>query len=90
MGDQGLDVVLHNCCEGFRGPGAIHNPVTQLRVPHEVVASEVLPMIFGDVDCYLSPGEVEHSLLWLGGEKFHVVCRGDLAKDVSIVENGLV
>lgn len=83
-------MVLHDRCKGLGCPGTIYHPITQLRVPYEVVASEVLSMVFGNVDCNLSSSEVEYSLLWLGGEELHIVCRGDLAKDVSVVENGLI
>lgn len=83
-------MVFHDCCERLRRPGAVHNPVTQLRVPHKIMAPKVFPMVFRDVDCYLPASKVEHALLGLGGEELHVVCRGDLAENVSVVQNGLV
>lgn len=54
------------------------------------MASQVFSMVFCDVNCYLPASKVEHTLLRLGSEELHVVGRGDLAEDVSIVKNSLV
>lgn len=90
MSDQCLDVVFHDRGQSVCGPRAIDHPVAELRIPHQVVASQILPMIFGDVNGHLPTREVEDTLFGLRGEELHVICRCDLPEDVRVVEDGLV
>jgi hypothetical protein len=90
VGDHGLDMVFHNCCQSLPCPLPLHNPVTRLVGPDESMAPKVFPVVFGDIDRYLRVSIAKHSLLRLGGIKLHGISRSYLAEDVSVVENGLV
>lgn len=90
VGDHGLDMLFHNCCQSLPCPGPLQNPVTCLVGPYESMASKVFPVVLGDIDGHLRATIAKHSLLRLGGIKLHGISRGNLAEDVSVVENGLV
>lgn len=67
------NVVLHHSLKRSIGPGATADPAGQLRVPDQVVASDLLASTLGDVDDLLTTCEGEAVLLGLGGVPLHGV-----------------
>ena len=60
-------MVLHDCLHGGIRPCAAGDPRGKLAVPHEVVASKILSIGFGQVCNGITSAEGEDILLWLGG-----------------------
>ena len=87
---KGLDVDLHGGRQGFSGPVTLSDPVGELGVPNQVVATEDLAMVLCNVNDDLAASEVEDALLRLRSEEFHVVCWCDLTEDTGVIEDLLV
>lgn len=78
-GDDGLDVVLDNGSQGSLVVDVL-NPLWELGVPEEGVATDLLAVGLSPVDEVISVGEVELSTVWLKSIPLHGVLWGDLSK----------
>jgi hypothetical protein len=84
------NVVLHDSLKRGVGPDARANPRWKLRVPDQIVASDLLASGLGNVDNLLTAREGEAVLFRLSCIPLHGIAWGELTENVGVVEDGHV